>query len=159
MPEQTAEAWRHGWFHTGDGGSYDEDGNFYFGDRIKDAIRRRGENISSLEVEADVLTHPGVAECAAIGVPDPLGEEEVMIFVVASPDAELEPAALAAYLAERMSRFMLPRYIQLVPEIPRTPTARIRKVELRKLVDLESAWDRAEPARESLSEVAPGSRG
>jgi crotonobetaine/carnitine-CoA ligase len=159
MPEQTAEAWRHGWFHTGDGGSYDEDGNFYFGDRIKDAIRRRGENISSLEVEADVLTHPGVAECAAIGVPDPLGEEEVMIFVVASPDAELEPAALAAYLAERMSRFMLPRYIQLVPEIPRTPTARIRKVELRKLVDLGSSWDRGEPARERLSEVAPGSRG
>ncbi|HTK65810.1 MAG TPA: AMP-binding protein [Pseudonocardia sp.] len=140
MPEQTAQAWRHGWFHTGDGGHYDTDGNFYFGDRIKDAIRRRGENISSLEVEADVLTHPEVAECAAIGVPDPLGEEEVMVFVVAAGD--LDPAALGAYLAERMTRFMLPRYIQLVPEIPRTPTSRIRKVELRKLVDLETAWDR-----------------
>jgi crotonobetaine/carnitine-CoA ligase len=143
MPEQTARAWRNGWFHTGDGGHYDEDGNLYFGDRIKDAIRRRGENISSLEVEADVLTHPDVAECAAIGVPDPLGEEEVMIFVVAADGAELDPTALGSYLAERMTRFMLPRYIQIVPEIPRTPTARIRKVELRKLVDLESAWDRA----------------
>jgi crotonobetaine/carnitine-CoA ligase len=142
MPEQTARAWRHGWFHTGDGGHYDEDGNFYFDDRIKDAIRRRGENISSLEVESDVLTHPGVAECAAIGVPDPLGEEEVMIFVVPAGDG-LDPAELSAYLAGRMSRFMWPRYIQLVPEIPRTPTARIRKVELRKMVDLGSAWDRA----------------
>jgi crotonobetaine/carnitine-CoA ligase len=93
-----------------------------------------------------VLTHPGVAECAAIGVPDPLGEEEVMIFIVATADTELAPADLSAYLAERMSRFMLPRYIQLVPEIPRTPTARIRKVELRKLVDLEAAWDRASGA-------------
>jgi crotonobetaine/carnitine-CoA ligase len=140
MPEKTAEAWRHGWFHTGDGGHRDEDGNLYFGDRISDAIRRRGENISSMEVEAEVLTHPGVAECAAIGVPDPLGEQDVLVFVV--PAGELDPAELWEYLAERMSKFMVPRYIQVVDEIPRTPTARIRKVELRKIVDLDAAWQR-----------------
>ncbi|HEY1970953.1 MAG TPA: AMP-binding protein [Pseudonocardia sp.] len=138
LPEQTAAAWRHGWFHTGDGGHYDEDGNLYFGDRIKDAIRRRGENISSMEVEAEVLTHPGVAECAAIGVPNPHGEQDVLVFVVGPG---LDPAELADFLAGRMSRFMVPRYIQLVAELPRTPTARVRKVELRTLVDLDRAYE------------------
>jgi crotonobetaine/carnitine-CoA ligase len=138
MPEETAHAWRHGWFHTGDGGHYDTDGNLYFGDRIKDAIRRRGENISSMEVEAEVLANREVSECAAIGVPNEYGEEDVLVFVVAPG---LDAAALGEDLAARMSRFMVPRYIQHVEEIPRTPTARIRKVELRKRVDLDRAWD------------------
>jgi crotonobetaine/carnitine-CoA ligase len=143
MPEQTAQAWRHGWFHTGDGGHYDPDGNLYFDDRIKDVIRRRGENISSMEVEAEVLTHAEVVECAAIGVPDPLGEQEVLIFVVPVAGSDLTPETLSDHLVERMSRFMVPRYIQFVDAIPRTPTARIRKVELRNLVDLDGrAWDR-----------------
>jgi crotonobetaine/carnitine-CoA ligase len=144
MPEETATAWRHGWFHTGDGGRYDEDGNLYFGDRIKDAIRRRGENISSMEVEAEVLAHPGVAECAVIGVPNEYGEQDVLAFVVPVDGGPgLDPAELAGWLAGRMSRFMVPRYIQPVAEIPRTPTARIRKVELRKQVDLAAAYEHA----------------
>lgn len=143
MPEETAKAWRHGWFHTGDGGTYDEDGNLYFGDRIKDAIRRRGENISSMEVEAEILAHPGVAECAVIGVPNEYGEQDVFAFVVPAGSASgLDPAELADWLDGRMARFMVPRYIQPVTEIPRTPTARIRKVELRKHVDLAVAYER-----------------
>jgi crotonobetaine/carnitine-CoA ligase len=141
LPDKTAEAWRHGWFHTGDGGYRDSDGNLYFGDRIKDAIRRRGENISSMEVEAEVLAHPQVAECAVIGVPNEYGEQDVFAFVV--PAGELDPGELWAFLDARMSKFMIPRYVQVVDEIPRTPTARIRKVELRKAVDLDTAWQRS----------------
>jgi crotonobetaine/carnitine-CoA ligase len=143
MPEQTAQAWRHGWFHTGDGGHRDEDGNYYFTDRIKDSIRRRGENISSLEVEAEVSAHPGVAECAAIGVPNEMGEEDVFVFIAPKAGLSLDAAELADFLVDRMTRYMVPRYIQFIDELPRTPTARVRKVELRKLVDLGgTAWDR-----------------
>ena len=90
-PEATANAWRNGWFHTGDGFRYDEDGNFFFVDRIKDAIRRRGENISSFEVENEVVAHPDIAEAAAIPVPSELGEDDVMI-VVAPVDGVISTA-------------------------------------------------------------------
>ena len=82
MPEQTAEAWRNGWFHTGDAFRCDDDGWYYFVDRLRDTIRRRGENISSFEVETFVAEHPDVSECAAIGVPAALGEDEVMVAVI-----------------------------------------------------------------------------
>src|SRR5204862_7474266 len=99
MPEATADAWRHGWFHTGDQFTQDEQGNFYFLDRIKDVIRRRGENISSFEVETEVLTHALVKDVAAIAVANPdvhqaAGDEEVKVCVVLEPGAELEPADL-----------------------------------------------------------------
>jgi crotonobetaine/carnitine-CoA ligase len=143
QPEKSAEAWRHGWFHTGDGGMYDEDGNFYFADRIKDAIRRRGENVSSMEVEAEVLAHPAVAECAAIGVPSPLGEEDIAVLVVARPEHEVDPAGLWDFLEERMPRFMLPRYVRIVDALPKTVTQKVRKVELRGMFEADtSTWDR-----------------
>ena len=152
MPAQTAAAWRHGWFHTGDGGTCDEEGNFYFVDRIKHAIRRRGENISSMEVEREVLAHPDVAECAAIGVPSALGEEDVMVFVVPAPAASVEPEGLSDFLDLRMPRFMRPRYVQVIDELPKTVTARVRKAELRALVDIGGAtWDRETPARVSAA--------
>jgi crotonobetaine/carnitine-CoA ligase len=143
MPEKTAEAWRNGWFHTGDGFSYDADGCFYFADRIKDAIRRRGENISSFEVEAGVQAHPAVQECAAIGVPSEHGEDEVKVLVVLKQGATLDPAELIGFLAPRMPRFMIPRYVELVVELPKTEaTQRTQKYRLREQALNARTWDR-----------------
>jgi crotonobetaine/carnitine-CoA ligase len=142
MPQETATAWRNGWFHTGDGMRCDDQGNFFFVDRIKDAIRRRGENISSFEVEGYVNAHPEVAECAAIAVPSPLTEDDVMIVVVRTPSSQLAPGALSDYLDERMPKFMLPRYIRFVEVLPKTPTLRVKKADLRANAVVGEAWDR-----------------
>jgi crotonobetaine/carnitine-CoA ligase len=143
MPEKTAESWRNGWFHTGDGFKYDSNGNFFFVDRMKDAIRRRGENISSFEVEGYVNGHPDVVESAAVGVPSELSEDEVMIFVVRKPDSDLTEAALIEHLIPVMPRFMIPRYIEFIPEFPKTEaTARTKKVDLRARGVTDQTWDR-----------------
>jgi len=132
MPEATARAWRNGWFHTGDAFRQDADGRFYFVDRMKDAIRRRGENVSSFEIEMEVNAHPAVAESAAIGVSAGDSEEEIKVFVVAAPDAELDPAELIGWLVPRMTRYMIPRYVEVVDALPKTPTLRVKKHELRE---------------------------
>jgi crotonobetaine/carnitine-CoA ligase len=143
MPEATAAAWRNGWFHTGDGFRYDEDGNYYFVDRIKDAIRRRGENISSFEVEALVSQHPDVVECAAVAVPSEYQEDEVKVCVVLREGATTTHEELIEFLAPRMPRFMVPRYVELVPELPKTEaTMRTQKVKLRECALNENTWDR-----------------
>ena len=143
LPEATAEAWRNGWFHTGDAFMEDDLGNFTFVDRIKDAIRRRGENISSFEVEALVLQHPAVAECAAVAVPSELGEDDVKVCVVLGPDEAVTPEELVTWLVPRMPSFMVPRYVEYVDSLPRTDaTQRIRKTELRQNPLNDSTWDR-----------------
>jgi crotonobetaine/carnitine-CoA ligase len=143
QPERTAAAWRNGWFHTGDAFRCDEDGNFYFVDRIKDAIRRRGENVSSFEVEALVNQHPAVQECAAVGVPSELGEDEILVVVVPAPGATVDPAELVAFLEPRMPKFMLPRYVDVRDALPKTDaTFRTRKVELRDAGVTPTTWDR-----------------
>jgi crotonobetaine/carnitine-CoA ligase len=153
QPERTAEAWRNGWFHTGDGFRRDEDGNHYFVDRMKDAIRRRGENISSFEVEASVNQHPAVQECAAVAVPSELGEDEIKVLVVAMSGAALDPAELIAFLEPRMPKFMLPRFVEVVAALPKTDaTFRTRKVELRAAGLTPTTWDR-EARGGSLAEV------
>jgi carnitine-CoA ligase len=141
-PEATVAAWRNQWLHTGDGFTRDADGNFYFVDRIKDAIRRRGENISSAEVEAEVNEHPSVLESAAVAVPSEYGEDEVKIVVVAQPGQHVDPAALVDYLGARMARFMVPRYVEVVDALPKTPTEKIRKVQLRAAGITAATWDR-----------------
>ncbi len=142
-PAATVAAWRNGWFHTGDAFRVDENGHFYFVDRFKDAIRRRGENISSFEVEAIVNDHPAVAESAAVGVPAEAGEDDVQVFVVVREGAQVEPDELIDFLRQRMPRFMLPRYVQILPGLPKTQaTQRVRKHELRALVDPARRWDR-----------------
>lgn len=141
-PEATASAWRNGWFHTGDGFRYDEDGYFYFVDRIKDAIRRRGENISSFEVENEVSAHPLVAEAAAIAVPSELGEDEVMVVVAPTDGATIDERELIEFLAPRMAHFMLPRYIRTVDELPKTPTQKIQKHLLKSDGVTTDTWDR-----------------
>jgi crotonobetaine/carnitine-CoA ligase len=141
-PEATAKGWRNGWFHTGDAFRKDGDGYFYFVDRMKDAIRRRGENISSFEVEAEVVAYPDVQECAAIGVPNELSEDDVMVVIAAVPSRKIDPVALIEFLRPRMAHFMIPRYVRVVDELPKTPTTKVQKAELRKQGITADTWDR-----------------
>jgi crotonobetaine/carnitine-CoA ligase len=141
-PEATARAWRNGWFHTGDGFQYDENGYFYFVDRIKDAIRRRGENISSFEVENEITAFGPVREAAAVGVPSALGEDDVMVVVSAVAGQSVSALELFRFLEPRMAHFMLPRYIRVVDELPKTPTQKIRKHLLKESGVTPDTWDR-----------------
>ena len=141
-PEATARAWRNGWFHTGDAFRMDADGNFFFVDRIKDAIRRRGENISSFEVEAEIVRFPAVREAAALAVPSELGEDEVMAVVAPAPGHEVDPAQLIEFLRDRLAYFMIPRYIRVLPELPKTPSSKVLKAQLRTEGVTTDTWDR-----------------
>ncbi len=141
-PEATARAWRNGWFHTGDAGRMDEDGNLYFVDRLKDTIRRRGENISSLEVEIEVAAHPAVREAAVVPVPSEVGEDDVMAVVSLRPGRHLEPAALLAFLEPRLAHFMIPRFVRIVDALPKTPTEKVEKHRLRAEGITPDSWDR-----------------
>lgn len=131
-PEATARAWRNGWFHTGDTFCRDADGDYYFRDRLKDSIRRRGENISSYEVEVELLSHPSVREAAAIAVASAHGEDEVMAVVAPVDGREIVPIEIFEHLRTRLAHFMLPRYIRVMPELPKTPTAKVQKHVLRE---------------------------
>jgi crotonobetaine/carnitine-CoA ligase len=141
-PEATAKAWRNGWFHTGDAFRVGEDGQFFFVDRMKDAIRRRGENISSFEVETEICAHPAVKEAAAVAVPSEFAEEEVLAAVSLVEGASLDPAELIAFLTPRMAHFMVPRYIRIVPDLPKTPTQKVQKHLLRSEGITADTWDR-----------------
>ena len=131
MPEKTLEAWRNLWFHTGDALRQDEDGWFYFVDRYKDALRRRGENISSYEIEAAVMGHPAVVECAVVGVPADVeaGEDEVLAVVVVNDD--VAPEEILSWCEGRIPAFAIPRFLRIVDELPKTPSQKIRKAVLR----------------------------
>ena len=141
-PEATVEAWRNGWFHTGDCFRQDEDGYYYFVDRLKDAIRRRGENISSFEVEAEVLNYPAIRETAAYAVPSEFGEDDVMIAVAAIKGHVIDETALLTFLIERMAHFMVPRYIRVLDELPKTPSLKVLKHQLREQGITADTWDR-----------------
>lgn len=142
MPEATVRAFRNLWFHTGDRGRMDEDGYFYFVDRMKDAIRRRGENISSWEVEKVLNTHEAVLESAVVGVPSALTEEEVLAVVVAREGFTVDPVALLDFCQGRMAHFAVPRYVRIVATLPRTPSQRVEKYKLRSEGVTSDAWDR-----------------
>jgi len=141
-PEATAESWRNGWFHTGDLVRRDADGNFFFVDRKKDAVRRRGENVSSIEVEAEVLGFPAVAEAAVVGIPSDQGDEEILVAVVLRKEHEFEARALAEYLVPRMPHYMVPRYFRVMAALPRTPTNKVKKVDIRNEGVTPDTWDR-----------------
>ncbi|RZT94872.1 crotonobetaine/carnitine-CoA ligase [Advenella incenata] len=143
MPEATAEAWTDGWFHTGDLFKIDAEGNYHFVDRNKDALRRRGENISSIEVEAEINQHPSVSESAIIGVPSNEMEDDVFAYVVKQPGAGVSHEELFDFLVDRMPHFMVPRYIEFIDELPRTPNHKVAKGDLRKR-ERAAAWDREE---------------
>jgi crotonobetaine/carnitine-CoA ligase len=142
MPEKTVEAWRNLWFHTGDRVVCDEEGVFRFLDRMKDSIRRRGENISSHEVEQALLTHPDVESCAAIPVPSELGEDEVMVFVVPRAATTVDPADLVEHCRPRLAYFAIPRFVEILDALPLTENGKIRKTVLRERCVSEQTWDR-----------------
>jgi carnitine-CoA ligase len=130
------------WFHTGDLGSFDADGNLTFVDRAKDCLRRRGENVSSVEVETTVTGHPSVAEAAAVAVASDLGEDDILVVVTLTPGARLDHADLLDFCSARMPYFCVPRYLEVVDEIPKNVIGRVRKDLLRERGLGESAWDR-----------------
>lgn len=144
MDDRTVETWRNFWFHTGDAGRMDERGFVWYIDRIKDTIRRRGENISSYEVEAVLLEHPAVMEAAAVAVKaDEGGEDEVLACLVLNPaESEPLPADLLDFCAPRMPYFAVPRYIEFIDEIPKTPSQKIQKNKLRDRGLGPGTWDR-----------------
>jgi crotonobetaine/carnitine-CoA ligase len=142
MPEATATAWRNGWFHTGDVFRKSEAGEYFFVDRRKDTIRRRGENISSIEVETEVLRYEDVAEAVAVGVASEYTEEEVLVVVVPAEGVSIDPSVLTEFLVERLPYFMVPRYIRVVGEIPKTETNKPRKVVFRDAGITADTWDR-----------------
>jgi crotonobetaine/carnitine-CoA ligase len=151
MPEKTVEAWRNLWFHSGDAGYFDDKGRLFYVDRIRDRIRRRGENISAFEVEQVINSHPDVQQCAVVGVKveGAGGEDEVMACVVANSKT-LAPKALLDWCAPRMPRFALPRFIQFVEDIERTASGKIRKQAIRDAGVTANTWD-----RESIGYVVP----
>jgi crotonobetaine/carnitine-CoA ligase len=127
MPDTTVKAWRNLWFHTGDLAYRDAEGYFYFVGRSKDVIRRRGENISALTIEDEIGRHPAVLEAAAFGVPSELTEDDVMVTVALRPGHQLTATALLAYCEQRLPRHMVPRYVDFVDVLPKTPTEKIEK--------------------------------
>ncbi len=144
MPEATLEAFHNLWFHTGDRGIMDQHGNFYFVDRMKDCIRRRGENISSWELEKVINSMDVVAEAAVIGVPSELSEEEILAVIVAVPGGPLAPEMILDEVQERMPYFAVPRFVRFVDELPKTPSQRIEKYKLRAAGINSDTWDREE---------------
>jgi carnitine-CoA ligase len=144
MPAATVAATTDLWFHTGDRGRLDADGYLYFADRKKEAIRRRGENISAYEVETVLCRHPAVAEAAAVPVPSELGEDDVMAYVVAAPDAAIDHPELIRFCAEHMAYYMVPRYLEVIDALPKTPSEKIEKYKLAVSARerLGELWDR-----------------
>jgi crotonobetaine/carnitine-CoA ligase len=144
MPERTVEALRNCWFHTGDGLRRDEDGWFYFVDRLKDALRRRGENISSYEVEQALLRHEDIVECAVVAVPSDheAGEDEVMAFLVVREGAQVAPSEMWEFCDGQLPYFAVPRYIRFIDALPKTPSEKVQKAALRASGVDGKAFDR-----------------
>jgi carnitine-CoA ligase len=139
----TAQSWRGGWFHTGDLFRRDALGFYYFVDRATDSIRRRGENISAFEVEAALRLHANVLEAVAIAVPSSQGsDQEVMAVLIVREPSQFEAAAYLEFLRAHLAPHMLPRYIRVVTELPRTPTQKIEKYRLRSIGVTPDTWDR-----------------
>jgi carnitine-CoA ligase len=156
MPEETAAAiTADGWLHTGDLVIVDRDGTYTFVSRKKEVLRRRGENLSPAEVEEALTSHPSVLECAVIGVPSELTEEEIKAFIVPAPGTTVDFAALRAHAAQLLAPYKVPRFWQLIDELPHTPTARVAKHRLPS-GHTETEWD-AEAA--NAGEGRPSRRG
>jgi carnitine-CoA ligase len=140
--EATVKAWRNLWFHTGDRVTRDANGVHRFLDRAVDAIRRRGENISSWEVEHALMSHPDVENAAVIGVPSEMGEEEVMAFVATRQRRAVDPITLIRFLESRLAYFAIPRYWEFLSELPQTENGKVKKHLLRAKAPTSTTWDR-----------------
>jgi crotonobetaine/carnitine-CoA ligase len=144
-PMDTLRTWRNLWHHTGDHGRFDDEGLLHFADRKQDSMRRRGENVSSVELELAVQRHASVAEVCAHAVPSELGEDDIKVCLVLAPEATLDPADLFAFFERELPYFAVPRYLEVLPALPRNPLGKVMKHELRargltpETVDLEAA--------------------
>ncbi len=139
QPQATARVWRNGWFHSGDVFVRDDSGDFRLVDRVKDSIRRRGENVSSAEVERELLEHPAIAEAVVIGVQAEVDQDVLAVVIRRAP---VEPGELVAFLAERLPYFAVPRYLEFVEDIPRNAGLRPDKILLRERGVTATTWDR-----------------
>ncbi|MCA1432322.1 ATP-dependent acyl-CoA ligase [Bradyrhizobium sp. BRP20] len=142
MPEKTVEAWRNLWFHSGDRVVRDSDGHYRFIDRMKDSIRRRGENVSSWEVEQAIQSHPAVAACAIYPVPSELGEDEVAAAILLEPGHLLQPVDVVRHCEGRIAYFAIPRYVRILSQMPLTENGKIKKGVLRDAGVTTDTWDR-----------------
>ena len=156
MPDKTVEAWRNLWFHTGDRVVREKDGFYRFIDRMKDAIRRRGENISSYEVEQVLASHPLVQNAAVFPVRSELAEDEVMAAVVLRGGAELTYAALLDYCQPRMPYFAVPRFLEFVEALPLTENGKVTKYRLRERGVTSATWDREQAGYKVVREARSG---
>ena len=141
-PEATVRAWRNGWFHTGDLAIQGGDGNYFFHDRLKDCIRRRGENIASHEVEREALAFPSVQQAAAVGVAGDFDDQEVLLIVEPSPGQIVDPAQLVGFISTRLADFKVPRYVCVRGDLPLTTFGKVQKYRLLAEIDLAGCWDR-----------------
>jgi len=141
-PQKTAEAWRNSWFHTGDRVIRERDGYFRFVDRLKDAIRRRGENISSFEVEQVLLGHPAVANAAVFPVRSTLAEDEVMAMIIRRPGTRPSELELIEFCEPRLPYFAVPRYLEFADKLPTTENGKVQKYKLRERGVTAATWDR-----------------
>ena len=146
-PEETARALRDGWFHTADFGYFDAEGYFFFTGRAAERIRRLGENISAQQIERIVESHPAVAEAAALPYPSPLGEDDVRLILSLKDGAALTAEALYVWMAEKLPRFMLPRYIEFLARLPRTESGKVAKIALIGTALGAAAWNSGEASR------------
>ena len=142
MADKTVEAWRNLWFHTGDRVIRDEAGYFRFVDRLKDAIRRRGENISSYEVEQVLMSHPSIEVAAVYPVRSELAEDEVMAAIVVREGDRLDEIELMKFCEPRMAYFAVPRYVEFVRQLPATENGKVQKFKLRERGVTAATWDR-----------------
>lgn len=142
LPEKTAATLCDGWVHSGDTFRRDARGHYFFCDRLKDALRRRGENISSFELEAVINEYADVYESAVVAVPAELGEDEIKAAIVPREGRRIDPQALIHFLIERLPYFMVPRYLEFLPELPKTPTQKVRKNVVRDAGVGYDTWDR-----------------
>lgn len=142
MPEKTVEAWRNLWFHSGDRVVRDSDGHYRFIDRMKDSIRRRGENVSSWEVEQTIQSHPAVATCAIYPLPSELGEDEVAAAILLESGQSLQPVDVIRHCEGQIAYFAIPRYVRIVREMPLTENGKIKKGVLRDAGVTSDTWDR-----------------
>jgi crotonobetaine/carnitine-CoA ligase len=162
-PEATATAWRNGWFHTGDLLRRDGDGTYYYVDRLKDSIRRRGQNVSSFEVESVIREYPGIADAAVVPERgDVAVEDEIKAWLVTDEGAEIDFVDLLRFCNERLAHYMVPRYFEIIDDFPRTASAKVRKSELRELGTSALTWDRlahgVDIRRDGLVKVGAKSR-
>lgn len=143
MPERTVEAWRNLWFHTGDAGRRDPDGYYYFLDRLNDRIRRKGENVTAYDIEVALTELPEVLDSAVIAKAAQEGEDDIKAFVVLADGAQApDPVAMLAHCVKRLPYFAVPRYLEFISELPKTPTGKVLKRELRALEPAAAEWDR-----------------